>query len=347
MASFHNIRMRILLIQTSFLGDVILSTPVIVGIKKLYPEAEIYVMTTPLASGLLKGHPLITEVLPFEKRGKHRGYVGIKKFVEELKKYNFNKVYSLHRSWRTSFLVWLLNVSESVGFSDAFGARWAYKKLIKKASLSEHAVIRYLSLLFGDAPRDFFSTKLSLPSPSVENFSPEFLEFLSEPYICLFPGSEWFTKRWQRFSEIAISLINAGYRVIVLGSKKEANQNQLMMKGIEVLHLSGKTTMSETMAIVSRASGVICNDSMALHMASAFEVPRVSVFCSTSPTFGFGPWGKYGSVAELSELPCKPCRRHGSQKCPNGTNRCMTGVSPGIVYEKLIHVIAEAQRAHL
>lgn len=339
--------MRILLIQTSFLGDVILSTPVVAGIRKLYPTAEIYVTTTPIAAGLLEGHELISKVIPFEKRGKHRGYSGIKKFVDELKEYNFHKVYSLHRSWRTTFLVWLLNAPESVGFCDAFGARWAYKKLIKKASKSEHAVTRYLSLLFGDAPRDFFSTKLSLPNPSVDNFSAEFLEILAEPYVCLFPGSEWFTKRWQRFNELASSLIEQGLRVIILGSKKEASQNQEMMKGIEVLHLSGKTTMAETMAIVSRAAGVVCNDSMALHMASAYEIPRVSVFCATSPSFGFGPWGKYGSVEELTELPCKPCRRHGSPSCPNGTNRCMTGVNPSIVHEKLISVINEARRSPL
>lgn len=337
--------MQILLIQTSFLGDVILSTPVIEGLKKLYPDSKIHVMTTPLAAGLLADHPTVAKVIPFEKRGKHRGIKGLKNFVNELREYNFTKVYSLHRSWRTTFLVWLLGVRDSVGFDDAFGARFAYKKLIKKASSSEHAVIRYLSLLFGDAPREFFSDKLSLPKPSINNFSEEFLQILSKPYVCLFPGSEWFTKRWQRFRELAESLVSSGYQVIILGSKKEANDNENMMNGVGVIHLSGKTTLSETMSIVSRASGVVCNDSMALHMASAFEIPRVSVFCATSPTFGFGPWGKFGVVAEVDDLPCKPCRRHGSPKCPTGTNRCMTGVDPAIVYNELISVINYSGRA--
>jgi len=70
---------------------------------------------------------------------------------------------------------------------------------------------------------------------------------------------------------------------------------------------------------------VICNDSMALHMASAFKVPNVAVFCATSPEFGFGPWeNPKSAVVQDDTLACKPCRRHGSNRCPNGTEACMT-----------------------
>jgi len=320
--------MRILLIQTSFLGDVILSTPVISGLKKLYPDAELYVMTTPLAAGLLANHPLIQKVIPFEKRGKHRGIKGLKLFSKELASYQFSKIYSLHRSWRTSLLVRMTDVPVRIGFKDAWGSRWAYTNRVNKAGAGEHAVLRYLSLLFDEKPREFFETKLSLFAEPMSKLSSPIQSILPESYVCLFPGSEWMTKRWQRYRELAQLLIQKGERVLILGSKKEAEENERQMSGIPVVHLSGKTSLAETISIVSKAKGVVCNDSMALHMASAFEVPRVSVFCATSPSFGFGPWGAYGKVEEVLDLPCKPCRRHGSQSCPTGTNRCMTGVEP-------------------
>jgi heptosyltransferase-2 len=70
----------------------------------------------------------------------------------------------------------------------------------------------------------------------------------------------------------------------------------------------------------------VCNDSVALHVGSALKVPTVAVFCATSPRFGFGPWRNRATVVEHSELSCKPCRRHGSPRCPTGTEACMRDV---------------------
>ncbi|MCP3875667.1 MAG: glycosyltransferase family 9 protein, partial [Desulfobacteraceae bacterium] len=69
---------------------------------------------------------------------------------------------------------------------------------------------------------------------------------------------------------------------------------------------------------------LVCNDSMSLHMASAFKIPTVVIFFSTSPEFGFGPWQNVNSrIVEDDTLECKPCRRHGSNQCPNNTETCM------------------------
>lgn len=317
-----NYNLKILVIQTAFLGDVILSSPVISNLKTIYPQSEIYTLTTPLAAQFFKFDPRVKEALVFKKRDEHSGIFGLLKLVEELRKIDFDKIFSLHRSIRTSLLVSKLGVKDTVGFQDAWGS-FLYKKRVKKAE-APHAVLRYLSIL-------------ELQNPNIE------LELYPDPnykvpegdYICLFPGSEWYTKRWQGYREAAEILISKGKKVVVLGSPQEKAHNKALMNSLPVLDLTGETSIPQTMTIVSKARGVICNDSMALHIASAFKIPRISVFCATSPKFGFGPWGERGAVIEDIYLPCKPCRRHGSRRCPTGSNLCMTRVSPKEVVLRL------------
>ena len=102
-----------------------------------------------------------------------------------------------------------------------------------------------------------------------------------------------------------------------------------MADRLAVTDLAGMTSVAEAMAIVKEARIMVCNDSMALHMASAFQIPCVAVFCATCPSFGFGPWqNPWAVVVEKEGLPCKPCARHGGKTCPTGTNACMENLLP-------------------
>ena len=138
--------MKILLVQLSFLGDTILSTPVISGLKKVYPEAHISVMTTLLSSALIENDPFVHEIIVFDKRGKEKSISGVVKKAHEIRKKGFDKVYSLHRSYRTSILLFLAGIPERIGFSDA-KMSFLYTEQRKK-KLDGHAAIRNLSLLY-------------------------------------------------------------------------------------------------------------------------------------------------------------------------------------------------------
>jgi heptosyltransferase-2 len=100
-----------------------------------------------------------------------------------------------------------------------------------------------------------------------------------------------------------------------------------------VQNLCGETSLLDLVELIRGASVVVCNDSVALHIASATQTPVVVVFCSTSPRFGFGPWGTEARILEKDGLFCKPCSRHGRRVCPNGTNACMTGVTSSQVVQ--------------
>ena len=155
--------MKILLVQTSFLGDTILSTPVIAGLKKIYPDAKIWMMTTPLSSQLVTRDPLLEDVIIFDKRGADAGFRGLLKMRRTIKNMNFDMAYSLHRSFRTSVLLWMCNIPKRIGFKNARQNR-IYHRLCER-SPRDHDVIRNLSILSKDISLESLETGLRLFTP--------------------------------------------------------------------------------------------------------------------------------------------------------------------------------------
>ncbi len=318
--------MKVLLVQSGFLGDTVLSTPVIAGVKKIYPGAAISVMTTPAASQLIENDPLVKEVVWFDKRGQEKGGRGLLKKAAEMRAKGFDRAYTLHRSYRTSLLLFLAGIPDRVGFRDA-SLSFLYTRAVRKAGAS-HAVLRNLSLLYDDMKSDMLSSELRLFEPPRGKVAPYVKKVLplAQSYIILAPGSAWETKmwHWQGFLEVARFFRKRGGAVVLLGSEAESGVCGRIGSEVEVIDLSGRISLADTLYVMKHARLAVTNDSMPLHMASAFKLPTVAVFCATSPAFGFGPWDNpHAAVVQEDTIECRPCRRHGSRKCPNGTEKCM------------------------
>lgn len=333
--------MKILLVQTSFLGDTILSTPVIAGIKSIYPTARLWMMTTPLAAGLVRRDPLLNGVITQDKRDKNKGFVGLLRMSRKLKALQFDRVYSLHRSYRTSLLLWLARIPLRIGCSDAKGG-FLYHEL-RSRDFNQHDVLRNLSILSGKLEIDPDTIQMRLFAPSLDEISPRLSEIISspKPYAVMAPGSVWATKmwHWEGYRKVAKHLLERGVRVVLTGAASDQKVCARIAKDLPIIDLSGSTGIEETMALVQNAGLMVCNDSMALHMASAMKIPTVVIFCATSPSFGYGPWNNRSIVIEREGLNCKPCRRHGSTKCPNGTDACMLGPDAGVVIDAVQRLI--------
>ncbi|MCB0335729.1 MAG: lipopolysaccharide heptosyltransferase II [Bdellovibrionales bacterium] len=325
--------MKILLVQTAFLGDIILSTPVIAGLHQCFPGCELWMLTTPMAKPLVERDPLLKGVLAFEKRGKHRTLSGMRMFARELREMNFDMVYSLHRSFRTSLLLWMSGIPVRVGFSHAVGS-FLYTKTVDRL-VGAHDVLRNLSLLQGEQPEVVLDNSLRLFPPPEETLQEHLQRIQHESFVVLVPGSAWATKRWTvaGYREVAAHFLGLGKSVVILGAPNEVEIAKQVSQGLEVLNLCGQTSIAQMVGIIGKSSLIVCNDSMALHVASSLKIPTVTVFCATSPHFGFGPWKNRATVVEKLDLSCKPCRRHGSNRCPTGTELCMTGVSSAEVIE--------------
>lgn len=320
--------MKILIVQTSFLGDTILSTPVIEGIKTLHPDAELWMMTTPLSSQLVKHDPLLSGVIPFDKRGSSKGIKGLRAMASTIKSMGFHRVYSLHRSIRTSVMLAMAGIPERFGFSNAKG-RFLYHRTFHR-NPEVHDVLRNLAILEGEADIASIKADMRLFPPPDETISDEVKKAIPEgPFALIVPGSAWKTKMWHSkgYRSVAESLIANGLSVVVAGGPDEAEACRIASEGIPAINLAGKTNIGEMIWVAKRAKVITCNDSMALHMASALKVPNVAIFCSTIPAFGFGPWKNRAIVVE-KELACRPCGRHGKRECPENTEACMRDITP-------------------
>lgn len=342
---------RILVVQTAFLGDIVLTTPLLRELKRAHPAASTTVLTTPLGRALLAGHPDVETIVVHDKRGKDRGVSGVLGAVRALRASRFDLAIAAQRSARTGFLVRGSGARRRIGFASAAGA-WAYTEKVPW-SAGEHAVRRYLSLA-GPAGGD---PEIADPTPTLpireearakvdallaaEGVSP------GEPVVAVAPGSIWGTKRWtpSGFAEVVREAPRLGVRAVLTGAPDEEAlcREVAILAGGNVPVLAGTTGMPELAALLARARALVSGDSGPGHVASAVGTPVVAIFGPTVPAFGYTPWGERNVIVERAGLACRPCDAHGPQVCPLGHHRCMTEISAAEVLAALTGVLQRAR----
>ena len=145
----------------------------------------------------------------------------------------------------------------------------------------------------------------------------------------LAPGSVWPTKMWtsEGFTGVARALIGDGFTVVLMGSRDERPICEAIASAAPGSHvIAGEPSLFETAELLALADLLVCNDSGAMHMAAASGVPTVSVFGPTVLELGYRPWNDLARVVQ-TDLPCRPCGKHGAKKCPLGTHACMKQIS--------------------
>ncbi len=319
-------RPRVLVVNMAFVGDVVLSTPLLKGLREKYPEAFIAFMGTPGAAGLLKGLPILDEIITYDKKGTERGIRHIRQKARQLKEMSFDMVVSPHRSARTSILLALAGIERRIGFASA-DLSWLYHQRVTRDEY-KHEVLRNLSLLepLGGIPPGF-DPELILPETNPPD--PEILGAGKGKFkVAISPGSEWRTKRWhpEGFARAGrILKQEQAAELYLLGMENDAAvaaEVEEFLKG-EVINLTGRLSRESLNNTLAAMDLLITNDSAPAHIASAFKVPVVAVFGPTTPEQGFAPWQSRGRVAEVKGLPCRPCGKHGAARCPQGHFKCM------------------------
>ena len=320
---------RILVVQTAFLGDIILTTPLLLALKTAYPESHLALLTTPVGKSALQGLPELDEIISYDKNGQERGLAAFFRKSREVRKKKFDLAVSAHRSFRSALLLAFSRIPILVGFEDASLHRVYHLRV--KRDKHKHEVLRNLSLMdpVKELPKNF-EPKLKLPLPknfSLEKFG---LNPARRPLIGFAPGSAWPTKRWpaEKFAELAKKLAaELGAKIAVLGDQADLEFCREVAKGggSEVADLCGKTSTQELFGVISKLDALVTNDSAPVHIASAFSVPAVVIFGPTTPAFGFGPWQNPHQVIEKN-ISCRPCHHHGPVQCPEGHFKCMMDV---------------------
>jgi heptosyltransferase-2 len=211
---------NILVIQTAFLGDAILTLPMIQELKKKNSECKLDVLAIPTTARIFSSSPYVDDVIVIDKKVKHKSIKGLNNFIKELKKKSYSKIYSPHRSLRSAYITMRLGAKETFGFDNS-SLKYAYKNIVKYKQ-ADHEVKRNLELI-GENTEDN-SWKISPGIRIDETEKEKVTDFLSsnkidEEFIAVAPGSVWETKRYPKknFSEVIKSLIAKNEKVVLIG----------------------------------------------------------------------------------------------------------------------------------
>jgi len=335
----------ILVIQTAFLGDVVLTTPLFAAIKRRWPDKPLTVLTTPRAAPLIAEDPSLDAVLTYDKKGKD----SLISMARKLRSGGYEMLISAHRSHRTSFLSLLSGIPIRAGFEEA-AFSFAYNRKIKRP-MEMHEVDRNLALLRAvGAEPDAKDRNLNLAYGKSE--ADEVAEYLlasgvqkGEEIIGLCPGSIWPTKRWLKegFAEVGKKLAAKGYRIVVLGGPDDAEIAEFITAqiGPAAVNAAGRTSLKALAAWMDRIKLLITNDSAPLHVAAARNTPCAAIFGATTTSLGFGPFHENSRVVEI-DLDCRPCGLHGGKVCPKGHFKCMRDITPEAVLKAAEELLAKA-----
>ena len=330
---------RVLIIQTAFLGDVILITPLIRATHELFPEASIDVLVIPETVPVLANNPDIRRILTFDKRGNKA--LAFMKTLREIRRNRYDLAISPHSSLTTAYLMWLGGIRERLGFdrwkaSGYLTMKVPHLKHIHKARKNLHLLSVFTDREFGMQTEVFPDQAMVDRAAKIKGNLPR----PGRPAIVVFPGSIWLTKRWpeDHFVTLMRALEDAGFNLILGGSPSERDLCDRIVRasGAAAVNIAGETGPLEAAAVIRLCDLVICNDSAPLHLANAVGT---DVFAIGGPTdmkrMGYFPFRENDVIFEV-DLACRPCGSHGGRRCPEGHHRCMKDLKPEVILAKVL-----------
>lgn len=321
-----------LVVQTAFLGDTVLTTPLLVHLARRGP---VDVVVRADAAALLTGHPAVRDIIPYDKRGRDRGLAGLLRLVRRVRQRVSGEPreaavsYLVHASLRSALIPRLAGIPVRVGWTQRWPAGALYTHTVPFPAHGHHA--RRLTALA--AAPDHAAPHQTRPSlhpgaaevAVIERHPAAGAHWWRDPrpLVVLAPGSVWGTKRWPHYPHLA-RVLREPYRLAVVGGAADGLlATAIRQQAPDAADFTGTLSLLETTALVARADAVVSNDSLVVHVASATDTPTIALFGPTVPAFGFGPMAVHHVVLQVESLACRPCHHHGPARCPLGHHRCM------------------------
>lgn len=334
---------RILIIQTAFIGDVVLVTPLIRAAKNAFPQAKVDAMVIPAAADLLQTNPYLERIVVYDKRGREAGLAGLWRMARKMRLEKYDMVLVPHRSLRSAVVARATGAKWRVGLHNSAGAFLLTHKI--PYMQSTHEVDRNLSLI------EALGISITDRRPEIFSDAEDVarIDSLLEGHrisradlIAVAPGSVWATKRWpaEYFKSLVSRLVEEGRSVCLIGGEADGDLCQVIAAGLgeRVLNLCGQLSLRCSAELIRQCRVLVSNDSAPQHLASAVGTPVVAIFGSTVPAFGFYPYGPNNTVVE-HELACRPCGIHGKNRCPIGTLDCMRSILPERVHQAILKYV--------
>ena len=318
---------KVLVIQTAFIGDVVLSTALLESLHQKDASYLIDVLVRKGNESLLSGHPFVNEVIVWDKKkNKYRNWL---KILFQIRHKKYDVVINVQRFAATGIWTAFSNSKTKIGF-DKNPVSFLFTHVVhhEQEKPGEHEIDKNHKLLevVWDCPSS--KPKLYPTQADLNRVS----EYQSKPYICIAPASVWYTKqfpihKWIQF----VNEVSFEGNIYIIGGPGDIAMGESILQGVttnagqqkQVISLVGQLSYLASAALQKNAVLNFVNDSAPMHFASAMNAPVVAIYCSTVPAFGFGPLSEQSFLVQSNQaLPCRPCGVHGKKACPLGHFNC-------------------------
>jgi len=322
---------KILIIQTSFPGDVILATALPESLRRCFPDAELHFLVRKGNESLLQGHPFLHKVWIWDKK---RKWGSALELIRAFRRERFGCVVNVQRFFMTGLMTVLSGAPDRRGF-DKNPLSFMYTKKVPHVFREGLHEVQRNQLLIADIcgeeaarPR-LYPHGMTLPA--------------EKPYVVLAPASVWFTKQWPEayWSELA-DAISPELDVVLSGGPADRELCERIEKATKrpLVNTCGKYSLLQSAGIIQGAKAIVCNDSAPAHLATAVDTPTVQIYCSTDTRFGFSALASRHIILETPEpLSCRPCTTHGREACPLGHFLCGRNITPAYAAKALARLM--------
>lgn len=341
--------------QTAFLGDLILSIPLLKQIKRKYPNDRLVLVCKAGLGEYFLNEKIVDLVFEIKKNDR----TSYQNMITKINLLKVDNLFCIHRSLRSQLTCWKINAKNKIGFQSKIGF-FIFNKLVQFQNAWPEALRQLFILSETDSEvKNTLALKEwsylnkpthdgvlpPLPGSSIFNTN-AIVKKQSSKKIAIFPGSVWATKQWTEngFVFVANSFINLGYEVFLMGGPSELQlclAIQKLCAGSQVL--AGEKSISQSIEFIKTCDLVIANDSAPTHMAAFQNIPVISIFGPTTLEMGFRPWSSNAIIIENNDLDCRPCGKHGHQRCPLGHHKCMKDIEASRVLKAGITLLSASQ----
>jgi ADP-heptose:LPS heptosyltransferase len=301
---------EILIIRTAYIGDAVMTVPILKPLRKKFPNSRVSFLTSTSAGKLLENNPYLDEIITYDPfwfyPSEKRNYI---EFMRKMKERVFDIIIETRGDIRELlFLVWPLKARHKVGYKVGGGGYFLthvvpYQGL--KHRVEYHLdIIRYLDCDTEDVEWGVYLTENE--KDHVRNIITE--SGIRGAFISVHAGARVPLKRWmeERFVRLCDSIIER-YKmpVVLIGDDKERDLIDSIVKEMQFkpISLAGRLSLRELAGVLSESMLFICNDSAPMHIAAAMKTPTVAIF-GPSKSIGTGPYGDIHKVVE-KDFQCR------------------------------------------
>ncbi len=293
------------IVQTAFIGDVILATPLFEAARKSRPDDRIIAVVRKDCKNILENNPFVDEIIVWDKRGKDRGIIGILRIARLLRKFNIDTALIPHRSLRTALALLLSGATTRIGFAKGAGAFLHTVRVPYKSGI--HEVERNLMLAGASGWESNRFKPAIFPDDTDIKIVDNVLRGINT-YCVLSPGSVWATKRWpmESFASVGYYFAVRGMRVVISGGRDDEDMCRKVADNVPgSINACGRLSLRQSAELYRCSEFLLTGDTAPQHLAAAVGVRVFSIFGPTVQDYGFWPYTDRGVDIE-ENMDCRP-----------------------------------------